>query len=305
VSDTDKISIFSIPKAFQGLTGTIQRNAIESWIELRPSCEIVLFGQEVGTKELTAQLGLKHAPDLQRNDRGTPLVSDLFQQAQERASNPVLCYVNADIILPKNFLQSVERVRRRFQRFLIVGCAVDLDVTKLLDFRSDWETDIHNLIGHKGRLRSPWGSDYFVFPKGLWPNIPPFAIGRTAWDNWLMYEALSHDAAVIDATSVTQAVHQNHDYGQYRTWAGKRTSDEAEKNRKLYVDSTGAGYWFGLKDVTHRLKRSRIRSTFWGRIRYSIWKICRTSPFFELLAPALKLQSKIKRRNSQREEKEE
>jgi len=36
------LTLFTIPKAFQGHTGVIQRNAIRSWTLLRPECEIIL-----------------------------------------------------------------------------------------------------------------------------------------------------------------------------------------------------------------------------------------------------------------------
>jgi hypothetical protein len=296
------VSLFTIPKAFQGLTGIIQQNAIRSWTELWPSCEIILFGAEEGAAELAAELGLKLVPELQGNDTGTPLVDDLFLREEESASNHILCYVNADIILPKSFSRSVQRVSERFERFLIVGRAVDLDVTRPLDFSTNWEIEIHNLVRRQGRLRPPWGSDYFVFSRGLWPKIPPFAIGRTAWDNWLIYKALMQGAAVIDATSVTPAVHQNHDYGRYVTWAGKRRSEEASQNRTLYMESTGNEYWFSLKDVTHRLNESGIRSRYWTRMRYPLWKMSRTPPFYQLLTPILKLQSLIQNRHSAQEE---
>lgn len=304
-SNHSKVSLFSIPKAFQGLTEIIQKNAIHSWTELRPSCEIFLFGNEEGTGELSVELDLKHVPKLLENRKGTPLVNDLFFRAEESVSHQILCYVNADIILPKSFLQSIHRVSERFEQFLIVGRAIDLDVTHLLDFNTDWEIDIQNQIRRQGRLRPPWGSDYFIFSKGLFPHIPTFTIGRTSWDNWLIYEALNQGVTVIDGTSAIQAVHQNHNYGQYVTWTGKRKSEEAELNRSLYMDSIGYEYWFSVKDVTHKLEKTGIHSSYWTRMRYPLWKISRTSPFYQLLTPVIKLQSRIKSSPSAQMETEE
>jgi hypothetical protein len=56
------------------------------------------------------------------------------------------------------------------------------------------------------------GIDYFVFPKDLWGTIPPFALGRAYWDNWLLYAARRRRAVVVDATPVVLAVHQEHAY---------------------------------------------------------------------------------------------
>ena len=48
--------------------------------------------------------------------------------------------------------------------------------------------------------------DYFVFTRNLWPEIPDFALGRTAWDNWLAAEPLLRGAPLIDATGAVTAI---------------------------------------------------------------------------------------------------
>jgi hypothetical protein len=93
---------------------------------------------------------------------------------------------------------------------MMVGRRTDLDQTELIDFASpDWETKLRADVQARGVPYSMNGSDYFVFPAGLLGDIPPFAIGRTAWDNWLMYRTRQRRAALVDATIVT-AVHQTH-----------------------------------------------------------------------------------------------
>jgi hypothetical protein len=73
--DDRLLTLFSIPKPFDGHIGVIQRNALESWTRLRPACEIVLFGDEPGVAEVARELSLKHVPDVTRNEFGTPLVN--------------------------------------------------------------------------------------------------------------------------------------------------------------------------------------------------------------------------------------
>lgn len=43
------LTLFTIPKPFQGHIGMIQRNATQSWLQLQRACEIVLVGDEGGT----------------------------------------------------------------------------------------------------------------------------------------------------------------------------------------------------------------------------------------------------------------
>ena len=92
------LTIFSTPKPFKGHIGIIQRNAITSWTLLHPQPEIILFGNDEGTAEAAKDIGVLHVSQIARNEFGTPLLNDFFQQAKQQASHQTLCYVNADIV---------------------------------------------------------------------------------------------------------------------------------------------------------------------------------------------------------------
>src|SRR5580698_7853123 len=127
------LTLFAIPKHFHGHFATIQRNAILSWTRLKPRPEIFLFGNEEGTAEIAAELGLHHFPEVERNEFGTPLISDLFRQAEQRASTPLIGYVNADIVLTDDFSAALARVRGQHEKFMMVGRRWDLDWDEPLD----------------------------------------------------------------------------------------------------------------------------------------------------------------------------
>ena len=77
--------------------------------------------------------------------------------------------------------------------------------------------------------------DYFVFPKnaGL-HELPAFAVGRPAWDNWLVYQAPRRRIPVIDATQATTVFHQNHGYAHVPDLSGdKWGGPEPDSNRRL------------------------------------------------------------------------
>ncbi len=253
--DRKMLTLFSIPKPFEGHIGVIQRNAIESWIRLKPKCEIILFGNEKGAAEICNEFGIKHIPEVDCNEYGTPLVNSLFDKAQEIAKYQLLCYVNADIILTGDFLKAVQMVKKR-ESFLLIGQRTDVNIDKSLDFSKDnWEKKLRAYTAEYGKLHSPAGIDYFVFSKGLFHNIHPFAIGRTAWDNWLIYRARSVGALVIDITKMVTVIHQNHSYFPYSQrdiWQGQ----EAIHNQKL---AGGRKYNFNLRDATHLLTSRGLR----------------------------------------------
>lgn len=208
------LTIFAIPKPFQGHNEVIQNNAIQSWLALQPSPEVILFGNDEGTAEAAARFGVKHIPDVECNEYGTPLVSSIFSQAQDSASHDILCYVNADIILLSDFMTAVGKLK--MPSFVIIGRRWDIDIKKPLDFGSpDWEEKLRHQLAEAGRLHGPSGLDYFIFPRGTYRNMPPFAIGRWAWDTWIAYRARQMKLPLIDATAAITAIHQNHDYAHY------------------------------------------------------------------------------------------
>src|SRR3990172_9518861 len=183
------LTIFSVPKPFRRDICVIQRNAIQSWTRLRPSCEVVLFGNEEGTAQVVAEFNIRHEPDLVCNEFGTPLVSDLFEKARGAATHNLLCYVNSDIILLDDFVNAIQRIR--FKRFLMVGQRWDVHLKAPWDFgQPTWDALLREYVAHHGTLHPPLGSDYFVFPQNDdMGKVPPFAIGRPGWDNWLIYRA--------------------------------------------------------------------------------------------------------------------
>ena len=226
------LTIFTIPKAFKGYTNVIQRNAIKSWMKLSPSPEIILFGNDKGTKEIAEEFGLTHIPDVNCNEFGTPQIDHLFNMAQQSASNDIIAYVNADIILFNDFIDAAGSVEDKSEKFLMVGQRWDVGITEHVNFDDNqWSRRLLDRVKLEGQQHGPTGIDYFVFKKDLWPTILPFAIGRTAWDNWLVAEALRQGAAVVDATDDVTVVHQEHDYahlsgGKDEVWNGP----EAKKN---------------------------------------------------------------------------
>jgi hypothetical protein len=272
------LTIFAIPKAFRGHIAVIQRNAIASWTRMNPRPEVILFGTDEGTAEVAADLGVRHVPAVQKNQWGTPLVSDLFGQAQALGHSPWLCYVNADIVLFDDFISAVSRVAAWTERFLVVGRRTDLDITEPLSSETNWSAQLKDSVRNNGRLQIARNIDYFAFSRGLYPAMPPLAIGRFWWDNWLLWKARSLGVPVIDATSVVTAVHQNHDYSHTTYGPGKAemmASEEAILNCRLTCEQNPADFDEGLSwryiytidDATYKLTPQAIA----GNPRH-LWK---------------------------------
>jgi hypothetical protein len=267
------LSIFAFPKPFRGHIATIQRNAISSWVRLRPPCEIFLFGDEEGTAEVAKELGTCHVSEMARNEYGTPLLSDVFEKGEQSAKHGLLCYVNCDIILGSDFMRAVEKVSRWTHRFLMVGECWNLDLTEPLAFdRPMWEENLKASVRQIGKRRGPFSIDYFVFPRGLYQQLPPFALGRPRFDQWLIWKARHLGAAVVDATPVVMAVHQNHDYSHVPGGLPPHIfpGEEGTRNEKL---AGGLWHCYGIEEATHKFLATGLRRNWTGHLLHKfLWR---------------------------------
>ena len=246
------LTIFSVPKAFKGHIRTIQRNALKSWTLLQPRPEIGLFGNDEGTAEAAAEFGLRHIPEIATNERGAPLLSDMFRKAEQAASSELMCYVNADILLTGEFMSAVEAVQKKFAKALLVAKRINVGVTEELDFETGWGENLR--ARNDAKDGGPTAIDVFVFRKGTYRAVPDFAIGRLWFDQWLIKAALQQNLPVVDGSVKALVLHQNHDYnhvagGVEQVWRGP----EAAENLRLYGCKPHS---YTLLDATHELTAS-------------------------------------------------
>jgi len=251
------ITIFTTTKPFIGCFGIIQHNALASWARLRPKPHIILFGCEAGAGKVADDIGATHIPYVDCNEQGTPLISDMFKRAEEMSPYDVVCYVNADIILLNDFMRAVEIVLAEKDRFLMVGRRWDVDIHHQINFLHGWEKTLCSHVLANGKLHGHYGIDYFCFSKGIWGELPPFAVGRPAYDNWLLFRARKSGVTVVDATTAVMAIHQNHDYSHVR--GGEKyvfKGREAQDNKML---TGGNEKCFHLYDATHEVSEGRVK----------------------------------------------
>lgn len=251
------LTIFTAPKSFTDPhIAVIQRNAIQSWCHLDPQVDVLLVGDEPGMAEVAAEYGLRQLPDVARNEAGTPLVSSIFSLARHASPAPLLAYLNADILLLPDFVAAAHQVSLLAERFLVIGQRWDLDVRELLDFSAGWEARLRQEVTSRGREHMPAGSDYFVFPRDMFMEIPDFAIGRAGWDNWMIFHARQQGWPVIDATPSITIIHQDHDYSHLPGGRPHYEHPESQVNQSL---AGGSANLYMVLDSDRQLVGGRLR----------------------------------------------
>lgn len=262
------ISFFTIPKPFsEEGTARAQTNAIASWKHAFPDAEVIVFGDESGIAESALRLGVRHVPSIERNELQTPLLNDAFATAERISRFSLLCYVNSDIILTRGFAATLQRIP--VTPYLAIGRRTNLDVNEHLEFEADWASAILRRAHTEGRLEAPWGSDFFAFMKATgFGTLPPFAVGRPAWDNWMIGRARSLSIPVFDLTEACTVVHQNHGYGHVRQARGKTWEGvEGDRNRQL----AGGNRDYTVLDADFRVLKDRVVPA--SRLRSSVLNV--------------------------------
>jgi hypothetical protein len=235
------LTLFSVPKPFRGEIGGIQCRSLESWTALE-GVQVVLLGDEEGVAEAAGAAGAQHVPELERTDRGTPRLDSAFREVDRVASQPFRCFVHTDVLLHPDLLASTRVVAEAASAFLLVGQTREED----------------------GTLRGAAALDWFVFPAGLYGAIPPFAVGRARFDNWLVWKA-RQEGIVVDATRSVAAVHQRHAYDHLA--GGKEEAyygEEAARNLEL---AGGKSHLYTIHDASHVLVDGKLKRNHGARLR--------------------------------------
>lgn len=268
------LTIFSIPKAFQGLSQVLQTNALKSWQALGREVQILLLGDDPGVAEAAQRFGCQHLPEIKRNELGTPLLDHAFALAQAEARHGFMLYVNADIILFPSLFQALDMLQGR--EFLVCGRRIDLDLTDDLDVGyPGWADELLDKARKQGTLHGYSGLDYFLFPKGL-VRLPPFAVGRPGWDNWLLFAMQQKNVPVIDATAVVTIIHQNHDYS-HSPFGGRKQVRGPELVENIRI-AGGRHNLLTLREADYLLTlKGLVRPPFSRRIfnilgKWSLWR---------------------------------
>jgi hypothetical protein len=245
------ITLFSAPKPFTNPhIAMIQRNAIRSWV-LLPDVEVILLGEEAGLSEVAKELHVKHIPNVERNESGVPLISSMFRLARENSNGDLLCIINADMVLMSDFVEAAKKAVQLKNKFVLLSQRWDYDIEAPISFDSGWESGLRDSVRKQNQLHRPAGSDFFLFPKSCYQDIPDFTIGRAGWDNWMIYKARREGWPVIDCTPSVMIVHQNHDYSHLP--GGKSHYEHPDTNENIRLAGGQANIRYTILDSTHLL----------------------------------------------------
>ena len=238
------ITFFTHCRPFVGIMADVQRTAIASWQSIGKNPQIILMG-DASVKDAANQLGVEYFEHVEKNKWGTARVDSIFAMGDHLAKHDIMVEVSADIVLSSTLLMAIEGMRH-IERPFVVGERWDLNHT-------GEDINTGNVVRH-----GPSAVDYFLYRRGTLGDIPPFGVGRTAYDPWLMWAAKERwDMTVIDATETIFAVHLAHPYIEYGNKEAMLASEERAYNHTL-AKETGCKEWLNIDKAPYVMKRGII-----------------------------------------------
>ena len=212
------ITFYTSFRPFEGHMKDIQIRALESWLMLKPTPQILVIGGDKGSDEICSQYGLTHLM-ITKSETGAPYIDEFIKTAEKNSLNDVMLLVSGDIVLSQDTMVAAEYVSRKREEFCVCARKFNVDYQENGNFRpvrwAQWRA-----------------GDYFMHSKGMFDDIPKFLMGRCALDNWMFRYAIKKDA-LIDGTKVITVWHQMHSRKRHEN---KRFA-EIKYNRKLYKEN--------------------------------------------------------------------
>ena len=161
--------------------------------------------------DLKPEIWLYMDENVETNEYHTPLLRSLLASVQKKCplNVPFIAYVNADILFEKkSLIQTLQSLKMHTHDLLIVG-----------QRRNSMASNItqKNIKTVPSQLFQSDAQDYFIFSRisRALDTMPPYVMGRRAYDNGIVDWAYHNTDTLVDATRTIWAVHQTSEDGNY------------------------------------------------------------------------------------------
>jgi hypothetical protein len=201
-------TVFAAMRPFVGEFAALQRNAILSWLGVRPAGRVVLVDDEAGTTA-AAVVGLPVTirSGVRRSGLGAPLFDSFVELGGRDAVGDTLVCTTADVLFPPRLGDVLDAVRRemRGRDYLVVAGRHDVRAAPDVG-QPSWFESLRADVRPDYRR----GIDMWAYPSRMALRPPPFPIGRHGTDGWVVYDMKRRGIPVIDITAETPMIHQTH-----------------------------------------------------------------------------------------------
>jgi len=204
-----------------------------------PECDSLRMAIENNTQRTWSsfpKVTFESLSDNSANVYGVPILGAMYTRMIAKYPNALTyTYINGDILGRGDFVDTIEVVLP-IGDFLMVGKRTNVAWSEKYA-KFDFDELFKN-----GVLFQSNAQDYFTVTKRAfdWDAIPPFVVGRPAYDNWLVDHVYHKpNVSLVDATKTVSIIHQTDGDG-ILSQGGKMVKSEADRE---YNRRVGKGQW--------------------------------------------------------------
>jgi hypothetical protein len=200
--------VFAAMRPFAGEFAVLQRNAVLSWLAMRPACHVVLIEDEAGTTaDAVGDLPVTIRSGVRRSELGAPLFDSFVEAGARDVVGDTLVCTTADVLFPPRLGDVLEAVKRemRGRDYLVVAGRHEVSAAPDVGEPS-WFESLRADVRPDYRR----GIDMWAYPSRMALRPPPFPIGRHGTDGWVVYDMKRRGIPVIDITAEAPMIHQTH-----------------------------------------------------------------------------------------------
>lgn len=278
-----QFTLFTTFKPFAGESACLQDAALASWSAQK--LPVIVFGDDAGVAPRAARYGFRHEADVRTSGKGAPFISDMIKRAAEIAETPYVALINGDILLDQQAVAVIDRTLRQLaaqsegNQYLLSARRRNIPLTEQDVTEGHILETVAGLDARYGHWDIDNAIDIFIFDRTLYRDVPDLSVGRSGWDNWLLWEAKRQGAALVDLSAEMALKHPIHGYvGPQGGWANLMTDPDVVRNQALV-----AGDRLTFSDMDLYVQDSAVQSNI-SESKQDIWTHCRPDPQRELMA---------------------
>ncbi|GJQ08302.1 hypothetical protein GpartN1_g93.t1 [Galdieria partita] len=203
--------------------------AIKSWLSLVSVQRVTLFQEDLDSCErllpFFKESKFRCVVLNKSTDNPSPPLDHLFDTAAQFTVTKYVGYINCDIAVFSEFDQALQSILYpdRGLKGAIVGRRKDVSIsTDSLDLVTKNISLVREYAERHGCYHGSFGKDYFIFPRELLKDFPPFLIGRPKWDDWLLTELLLQDPNDLSIYRLDDSIPVVHMQVDRTSWSHKK-----------------------------------------------------------------------------------
>lgn len=191
---------------------SVNNNTLFNW-KMLPNVNLIVFSNSKEVKYYSKRAGFTVLPIMVVAE-GVPVLPAMFTAATNQFKSEFYGFANGDILFTRTLVDTLEHIlcnleeSSRRRGVLIVGRRYNVPASRVTDeVATSW-----NRLDRLSRTSSLFqadAEDYFITDKAYpWDTFLPVAIGRRAYDNWVVAFSRYSNITVIDASESILCLHQ-------------------------------------------------------------------------------------------------